>query len=185
MRRFLIPGVITAVAVGLLAVLAIGISSQGTSSSIPAEVARGDFPRAPRYNLALPLLSSKTARESLGDLRGKVLLVNVFASWCDPCAAEAPLLERAQQMLAKHDGTVVGVTYEDDPGDDLAFARRYHLTYPILRDVNGDFVQAYGITGVPESFVINRQGRIQALLAYQVSRQWIDQTLPRILAERA
>jgi hypothetical protein len=46
-------------------------------------------------------------------------------------------------------------------------------------------VQAYGITGVPESFVINRQGRIQALLAYQVSRQWIDQTLPRILAERA
>jgi cytochrome c biogenesis protein CcmG/thiol:disulfide interchange protein DsbE len=182
MRRFLVPGLITLVAVGLLAILAYGVSNQTTSSSIDAEVAHGHFPPAPNYDLALPVLDSRT-RESLRDLRGKVVLINVFASWCAPCAEEAPTVERAEQMLARHDGTVLGITYEDYASDDVAFAREYHLTYPILRDVNGDFVQAYGTTGVPESFVVNRQGRIQALDRDPITDQWVDQTLPKILNE--
>jgi cytochrome c biogenesis protein CcmG/thiol:disulfide interchange protein DsbE len=182
MRRLLVPGLITVVAVGLLAILAYGVSNGASTSSIDADVAHGHFPRAPNYDLALPVLNSHV-KESLRDLRGKVVLLNVFASWCDPCAEEAPVLERAQQMLVKHDGTVVGITYEDDSSDDSAFAERYHLTYPILRDVNGDFVQGFGTTGVPESFVINRQGRIQALRRYQVTGQWVERTLPKILNE--
>lgn len=178
------PGLITLIAVGLLAVLAFGISQQGTSSSIDGQVARGHFPVLPDNTLALPVLDS-SSRETLADLRGKVVLLNMFASWCDPCATEAPMLERAQQMMVRHDGTVVGVTYQDDSSDDMAFARRYHLTYPILRDVNGDFAQALGTTGVPESFVINRAGRIQALRRFQLTSRWIDSTLPRILAERS
>ena len=110
MRRFLIPGVVTLVAVGLLAVLAYGVSNDTTSSSIDAMVARGKFPRAPSYDTALPVLASKT-RVSLSDLRGKVVLLNVFASWCEPCASEAPVLRQAEHMLVRHDGTVVGVTY--------------------------------------------------------------------------
>lgn len=182
MRRFLIPGAITAIAIALVLILAVGVSSRGTSDSIQASIARDSYPRAPVYDLALPVIGSPR-RESLSDLRGKVVLVNVFASWCPPCAAEAPTLERAQRMLVEHGGTVLGVTYEDDANDDAAFARRYHLTYPILRDVNGDFAQAFELTGVPESFVINRQGRIQAMIPNQLTSRWIDQTLPSILAE--
>jgi cytochrome c biogenesis protein CcmG/thiol:disulfide interchange protein DsbE len=86
-------------------------------------------------------------------------------------------------MLTRQDGTVLGVTYLDNSGDDETFMRTYHLTYPVLRDVSGAFARGLGTTGVPESFVINRGGRIQALRRYQLNSQWVRQTLPRILAE--
>ena len=93
------------------------------------------------------------------------------------------MLERAERLLQRHGGTVLGIAYLDNPTDDEAFVREYHLTYPVLSDVNGSYVHAFGTTGVPESFVINRAGRIQALLREQLDQQWINQTLPRILAE--
>ncbi|MGZ4172102.1 MAG: TlpA family protein disulfide reductase, partial [Solirubrobacteraceae bacterium] len=110
---------------------------------------------------------------------------NVFASWCDPCQAEAPILAKEQQVLAKRNATLVGVTYEDLSSASEQFARRYHITYPVLRDVTGNFVRSFGTTGVPETFVINRQGRIQALQRFPVTTQWLDQTLPRILSEKS
>jgi cytochrome c biogenesis protein CcmG/thiol:disulfide interchange protein DsbE len=86
-------------------------------------------------------------------------------------------------MLKAHNGTVLGVTYLDTAGDSQQFMRRYHLTYPVIHDVNGNFVRSFGTTGVPESFVINRAGRIQALRRFQLTSQWVDQTLPSILKE--
>jgi cytochrome c biogenesis protein CcmG/thiol:disulfide interchange protein DsbE len=184
MRRFAVPGIITAVVVGLLAVLAFGIASQGTNSSIDGQVARGQFPVAPSATMALPVLGGRSS-ESLSQFRGKVVLVNVFASWCEPCQAEAPVLRRAQRMLAAHDGTVLGVTYQDNAGSDISYMRQYHLSFPVVRDVNGNFAHAYGVSGIPESFVINRAGRIQALRRYQLTTRWVDQTLPRILSKPA
>jgi cytochrome c biogenesis protein CcmG/thiol:disulfide interchange protein DsbE len=113
-----------------------------------------------------------------------VVLLNVFASWCQPCQAEAPLLERAQRLLMRHDGTVLGVTYLDNSGDSEAFLRQHHLTYPVVRDVSGNFVRSFGVTGVPETFVINRSGRVQALLRSQLDGRWLNQTLPKILGLR-
>lgn len=184
MRRLLVPGLVTGVAVAVLALLAFGVAAQGTSSSIDAQVARGHYPLAPSSMVKLPLLGS-SGREDLADLRGKVVLLNVFASWCDPCATEAPILEHAERMLARHDGTVVGVTYLDNSVDSEAFVRQYHLTYPVLRDVSGSFVRSFGTTGVPETFIINRSGRIQALRRFQLTSQWIDQTLPKIMDQRS
>jgi cytochrome c biogenesis protein CcmG/thiol:disulfide interchange protein DsbE len=184
MRRFLIPGVISLLAVGLLATLAYGVSNEKTNSSIDGLVARGDYPRAPEYDTALPLLGS-SGSESLSDLRGKVVLLNMFASWCPGCAEEEPALERAQRMLQRHGGTVVGVTYLDIASDAAAFARQHHLTYPIIRDIGGNYVHAFGTAGLPESFVINRRGRIQALIRYPLTTRWINETLPKILAEKS
>jgi cytochrome c biogenesis protein CcmG/thiol:disulfide interchange protein DsbE len=195
MRRFLVPGLITCVAVGLLLVLGLGLADQSTNSSIDAQVARGHYPPAPDLHEKLPLLNGR-GRESLAMLRGKVVLLNVFASWCQPCAAEAPLLERAQRLLSRHGGTVLGVTYLDNSVDSEAFMRKYHLTYPVVRDVNGNFVRAFGVTGVPETFVINRDGRIEGLTRYQfdnirtlvhsqVDTQWIGRTLPKIWSEQS
>ena len=182
MRRFLVPGLITCAAVALLAVLAFGLAGQGTSSSIDAQVARGHYPLAPDLHTKLPRLDA-AGEESLAQLRGKVVLLNVFASWCVPCVQEAPVLRQAEQLLARHDGTVLGVTYLDNSSDSQAFMRQHHLDYPVVRDISGDFVRSFGTTGVPETFVINRRGRIQALRRFQLDSQWVKQTLPRILSE--
>jgi cytochrome c biogenesis protein CcmG/thiol:disulfide interchange protein DsbE len=184
MRRLLLPGLIAIAAVGLLALLTFGISDQGDTSSIDAQVASGKFPVAPNSNLALPVLGSSATR-SLASFRGKVVVLNVFASWCDPCAAEAPLLSREQRTLARSNATLVGVTYLDNSISSEQFVRRYHITYPVLRDVSGSFVRSFGTTGVPETFVINRQGRIQALQRFPVTQRWFNQMMPRILAERS
>jgi cytochrome c biogenesis protein CcmG/thiol:disulfide interchange protein DsbE len=184
MRRFLVPGLASLAAVAFIVVLAIGISDQGTSSSIDAQVAHGHFPPAPSAAVRLPVLGGP-GRESLAALRGKVVLINVFASWCVPCAGEAPILERVEHMLAVHGGTVLGVTYLDTPSDAAGFMRDHHLTFPVIRDVNGDFVRSFGTTGVPENFVIGRTGRIEGLLRGPIDNHWVSQTLPKILAQKS
>jgi cytochrome c biogenesis protein CcmG/thiol:disulfide interchange protein DsbE len=184
MRRLAIPAVAVFVAVGLLALLAFGVAHQGTSSSIDASVARGDYPIAPGAGTKLPILGSSSS-ESLVALRGKVVVVNVFASWCQPCVAEAPILEQEQRQLVKHDATVLGVTYLDNSSDSEQFVHQHGITYPVVRDVSGNFVKAFGTTGVPETFVINRLGRIVALRRYQLAGGWLQQTMNRILAQSA
>jgi cytochrome c biogenesis protein CcmG/thiol:disulfide interchange protein DsbE len=184
MRRFILPGLIAVAAVALLALLTFGVSKQTVTSSIDAKVAHGTFPVAPDASHALPVLGSAVSK-SLADYRGKVVVLNVFASWCEPCASEAPLLAKEQHVLAKSNATLLGVTYEDASTSSEQFARKYHITYPVLRDVSGNFVRSFGTTGVPETFVINRQGRIQALQRYPVTSKWLNQTLPHILKEAA
>jgi cytochrome c biogenesis protein CcmG, thiol:disulfide interchange protein DsbE len=182
MRRLVIPAIAVAVAAGLLALLGFGVAHLGSDSSIDASVARGDYPTAPNAHLRLPMLGA-AGSESLAQLRGKVVVLNVFASWCQPCLAEAPILEREQRQIAKNNATILGVTYQDNSSDSESFVRQQHITYPVIRDVSGNFARAFGITGVPETFVINRQGKIVALLRSQLDGAWLKQTLPRVLAE--
>jgi cytochrome c biogenesis protein CcmG/thiol:disulfide interchange protein DsbE len=184
MRRFVIPGLVVAVAVGVLALLVFGVARNGANSSLDAKLAKGIQPVAPDARLALPILGS-SGTEDLADLRGKVVVVNVFASWCVPCASEAPVLEQTQRQIAARGATVLGVTYLDASPDSEQFVKSHGVTYPILRDVEGTFTRAYGATGVPETYVINRQGRVAAIRRYQITRAWLDQTLAPLLAQRS
>ena len=183
MRRFLFPGTAILGAAAVVALLAFGVSSQGTSTSIAAALARGVQPLAPDAHTPLPVLGS-SRRESLADLRGKVVVMNVFASWCTPCVAEAPILERAQRQIVHDNATVLGITYLDNSSDSEQFVRQNHITYPVLRDVNGNFVRAFGATGVPETFVIGRDGKIAAMNPGELDSKWLPSALAPLLGHR-
>lgn len=184
MRRFLLPASISVVAAALLALLAFAVAGQGTDNSIDAQLARGVRPLAPAAGSLLPGLGSSRSL-SLSELRGKVVVVNLFASWCQPCLAEAPILAQTQRMLAGQDGTVVGVTYRDTTGDAEQFVRQHHIDYPVVRDVTGSFAHAYGANGIPETFVIDRNGRVAAARRYQLAGDWLQQTLSRVIGSAA
>lgn len=155
-------------------------TAHSSSTSIEATLARRVRPLAPDANLALPILGSSETR-NLKSFRGKVVVLNVFASWCTPCRAEVTSLQQAQAHIAEQ-ATVLGVTYDDSSAGSEAFVRAAHITYPVLRDPSGRFVRSFGVTGAPETFVIDRLGRIAAVRRYQVSDRWLEQTLARVLA---
>jgi cytochrome c biogenesis protein CcmG, thiol:disulfide interchange protein DsbE len=184
MRRLILPVLVVLAAAALLALLAFGISQQGVNTSIDSQVQRGVHPTAPSSRMALPVLGA-SGTQTLSSYRGKVVVMNIFASWCGPCAAEAPVLERAQRLLAGSSATILCVTYLDTSPAAAQFVRQHHLTYPVLRDISGDFVRSYAVTGVPETFVIDRRGRIAALLRSPLDTKWLARTLPPILAGRA
>jgi len=160
----------------VVALLIYGVSTQSPNRTLDEQVARGSFPPAPDAAHALPMLGAGGQR-TLASLRGKVVLLNFWASWCTPCQAEAPMLEHAQSNFEHHDATVLGVTYQDDAPASEGFVREYHLTYPILRDATGEFAHSFGTRQVPESFLINRQGRIVQIERGEIEQSFVKRAL--------
>ena len=99
---------------------------------------------------------------SLASLRGKVVAVNFWASWCGPCRDEAPLLERTWTENRSRGLVVVGVDANDYSGDARQFMRAHGLTYPILHDAHGSTLGRWGVPGLPTTFVVNQSGRVVA-----------------------
>ena len=103
-----------------------------------------------------------TGREvTLADYRGKVVLLNLWATWCEPCRVEMPSMQRLYRRLGGPDFRVVAVSI-DEEGDSVvtAFARELGLTFDILHDQTAAMKRIYQATGVPESWVISRDGVI-------------------------
>ena len=167
----------------LVGLLAYGLASQGTDTSIDEALLRGERPAVPAGTL--PVLGREGAEQSLADYKGKVVVVNVWASWCEPCKDELPLLQSMQSRLTRQDATLVGVNSKDFTTEALDIVDQYGLTWPSLRDRDGAYAAKYGSVAYPETFVIDRKGRIAAKRRGPVDQAWLDKTLPPILAEPA
>jgi cytochrome c biogenesis protein CcmG/thiol:disulfide interchange protein DsbE len=182
MRRLLTPvpiAVICAV-LALLGVLAYGLVANEPNRDV--EEALNSGAREPAPPLELPRLSG-VGTASLEDYRGKVVVLNFWASWCDPCREESPLLDRWHGRMKRGGGTVLGVDVLDVTSDARDFISQYKLSYPMLRDGDGDSRESYGIVGFPETFVIDRRGRIAAVRRGPVDEAFMRSEVEPLLRE--
>ena len=141
-------------------------------------------PQAPDFTLAD--LRGEPVR--LSDLRGRVVLLNFWATWCMPCRDEMPSMQRLWQTYRDRGLTVLAVSTDTGGKKRVAnFARRLELSFPILLDSDGQVSDRYQVSGVPASFLIDRQGRIVAHVLG--SEDWASeaafQQVERLLAEAA
>jgi cytochrome c biogenesis protein CcmG/thiol:disulfide interchange protein DsbE len=97
-------------------------------------------------------------RFSLASSSGRVRVVNFWATWCGPCKSESPALQRLWEQYRKQGVVFVGVDYNDVASDARRFVRKHGLTYPMVRDRDGSVGNLYDLTGVPETFVVDRHG---------------------------
>ncbi|MBS1677790.1 MAG: TlpA family protein disulfide reductase [Actinobacteria bacterium] len=128
----------------------------------------------------LPTKALRPPAVNLTALRGKPALIDFFASWCAPCAEEAPTLRRLSASLAGR-ATVVAVDWDDSGGAARAFVRKQGWSFPVLADTSGAAGERYGLIGLPTSFVLDPRGRIVATFRGPQS----EATLRRALLEAA
>ncbi len=109
---------------------------------------------------SFPLVRLDGGSGALGDYRGKVVLVNLWATWCAPCRSETPALEQLYRKNRERGLVVLGIDQGESPSAASAFARELQLTYPILIDTDERYGRAYAAIGLPTSVLVDRTGHI-------------------------
>jgi cytochrome c biogenesis protein CcmG/thiol:disulfide interchange protein DsbE len=149
-RARLLAGVAVVVAV-IVVLLMFGL---GRDPSVIASPLVGRM--AP--NFTLPQLDGPPV--TLAKLRGQIVVINFWASWCTECQAEQAALDQTWQQFQNSGVVVIGVNFEDSTGAARGYLRAQGVTYPVVEDAGSKTALAYGLRGVPETFVVNRSGRI-------------------------
>lgn len=153
----------------IAAILTIGIAWT-FYSRIPASNAKnGQMPASPREGFLAPDFTANLLGKgdvSLSGLRGKPVIVNVWASWCTPCRAEMPAIEKVYQTYKDLGLVVIGLntTYQDSETDAAAFVKEFGLTFPMALDRDGAISRLYLVTGLPSTFFIDRKGIVRSVV---------------------
>ncbi|HEX4804809.1 MAG TPA: TlpA disulfide reductase family protein [Conexibacter sp.] len=171
---------LTLVLVATLAVSATALAATRPWTNLDDAVDHGQRPHAP--DRTLPVLGG-AGTESLARFRGQVVILSFFASWCAPCRAQTPLIDRTGRALAAdRRGAALLVDWPDDPRAAKDFAARQRLTMPVVTDDRGGLGRAYGLQGLPATFVIDPEGRVVAISRTGVTRRFLDAAIAK--AER-
>ncbi len=139
----------------------VALSANTTSATNKTSAPQAGF-SAPDFTLKTPGGEEYT----LSELKGNAVLVNLWATWCPPCRAEMPAIEKMYQEYKDQGFVVLAVdmTYQDDPANIAPFIKKYNLTFPILLEETGDVGAAYQLRSLPSSYFINRAGIIQEVV---------------------
>jgi cytochrome c biogenesis protein CcmG, thiol:disulfide interchange protein DsbE len=165
----------------LLALLGWQVFRTDQSAALAKDVEANKKPPAPAFTL--PELGSDT-NVSLASYRGKAVVLNFWASWCGPCKDEAPLLESAWNRYKDKGVVVVGVDAQDFDVDAQRFVDRAGITYPVLRDKHGSTLGHYGVTGFPETWFVDAQGRLVGEhVAGPLTKESLEQNIKIALGE--
>lgn len=158
--------------VAVLAVLAVAALREEPVRSAP-------LVGQPAPDFEIPLFAGGTLR--LSQLTGQVVVLNFWASWCIPCREEAPLLEWAWRRYREAGVVVVGVNLWDTDRDARAFLQEFGQTFPTGPDASGRSAIAYGVTGIPETFLIDRAGVIRWTWKGTLTKELIVQAIETLI----
>jgi cytochrome c biogenesis protein CcmG/thiol:disulfide interchange protein DsbE len=177
-RKLLIFGGICLINVGLLILLITQLLTPVSQANTDPLIGHA----APAFSL--PLLDShgSTTTLALASLRGKAVVVNFWASWCDPCKEEAPLLENSwKQMQAQGKNVAfLGIDFQETDTPARSFAEAYAITYPLVLDTRGSASNAYHISSLPDTIFINRDGIVVSKVSQQITAQLLARNLQLI-----
>jgi len=126
--------------------------------SDPPAVARLPAEASLSAEAGLPAKVAKLTH--LSDFKGKVVVLNFWATWCPPCVEEAPALNHLQQRIASRGGVIIGVSIDDDPAKYEKFLKDFSVPFPTWRDPSAKVMHDYGTVMIPETYIIDRHGRI-------------------------
>lgn len=118
---------------------------------------------------------------TLSDFRGKPVVLNFWASWCPPCRAEASDLQRVSQAYRSRDVVFVGVNVQDSEPDARVYLRDFGVTYPNVRDTTDEISVAYGTTGLPTTFFVDREGHVGDLWVGPLTEQQLVARVEELL----
>lgn len=138
--------------------------------------------KAPEFSL--PLFDQfEEDRLTLAELRGQVVVINFWASWCVECYKEAHLLEQAWQEHKDQGVVFIGVDHLDTEKEALIYMQQYGITYPSGPDVGNIIAREYGITGVPETFFIDKDGNIAHVQIGPIEKEQLYSLLEKLVAQ--
>lgn len=160
--------------VGLVAVMAINMSNVESTDLKDR--------KAPEFSLTL-FGHFEQEQLVLSELRGQVVVVNFWASWCVECYKEAALLEQAWQDYKDQDVLFIGVDYLDTPKEAMAYMAKYNITYPSGPDLRDKIAHDYAITGVPETFFIDKEGNIAHVQIGPIEKGQLYGLLDKLVAQ--
>jgi peroxiredoxin len=139
------------------------------------------LPDHPAPNFSLTDLNG--TKIALIDLKGQVLLINIWATWCPPCRVEMPAIQAAYEQYHDQGFIVLAVNLQEDPAAVAAFMRDYQLTFPALLDRDGQVSRAYQAAALPSSFFVDRRGVIRVIYRGPMPHSAIAGTVEQLLQE--
>jgi thiol-disulfide isomerase/thioredoxin len=146
----------------------------------PAAVSTADIGQA-APSLKLPLVGG--GEMDLASYKGHPVILNFWATWCDPCRAEMPVFERAQQQYRDEGLVVLGVDFQEQDPEIVAFLGQIGVTFPSVVDRTGEVTRQWRATGLPTTFLIDRQGVIQDVRVGAFTDEMLDGKLKKLVAQ--
>lgn len=160
----------------LLVIVGLSILGWGLARSLQGQVSSG---KAPDFTL----VGFDGRAATLSQLRGKVVIINFWASWCLPCREEAAYLEQTWRKYQDQEVVFIGVDYVDTQKEALAYIQEFDITYLNGPDVGTRISQAYNIKGVPETFYVDKKGQVRGLNIGPLASPALDNKIEELLAE--
>jgi len=194
--RGVLRGLAIGAAIALLALLTYGVLTQPADTTIDDAIAGGEPVAAPAFDLEVLTApqdprgaaaqafagAAADGRVGIEELRGTPVVLNFWASWCEPCREEAPLLQSAWEGTGGDGVLVLGLDTQDARPDARAFIDEFGLAYPNVREPGGDVSRSYGMTGLPETFFISAEGDVVAHARGAVDAAQLEQGMAAAVA---